>query len=438
MAEIVKVALKNLHANPFRHIDEYPILKEKVDTLKESFEANGIWPGILARPAKSGFEIAFGHHRLVAAKELWGDDRKVPIIVDDFDNDQMLKMMSNENSEDWGSNFYLATMQPIAAVVEAFGAGEIDDMEAVDFSNQSMARYSRVAPSFNKRPVRSKESTQRGRVAQEGDEFAYTPSTVARYLGWIVSGGSASPRVVSAINALELIELGAIKAKELQALGSKHAQGIISGAKLIYEKSLKKAAEDKVVAEENRIKREEKLAVEEASAQRRYDAKVNKIGEEKAKAEAKALQDAKDRIAEEKKQATVDAIEAEKLARKEAAEAATEHFSEQTARVRETNVAAERIIEENKALASQETTTVNERARIGVDLSEKVSVYAEKLSDQSIPPVLINLVDALWDPSNVCPIKDVRNLAKAVAEKYAAFGTLRTQLNGAIKRRTRK
>ena len=95
----MKVQVGSLRPNPYRHIDKYPINREKVESLKLSINDTTFWDNILARKDGDYFQIAYGHHRLVALKEL--EIKIVDIPVRDLTNAQMLKIMANENMDDW-------------------------------------------------------------------------------------------------------------------------------------------------------------------------------------------------------------------------------------------------------------------------------------------------------------------------------------------------
>jgi hypothetical protein len=83
-------------------MDKYPILRNKVDALKASINQTSFWDNVLARPAPGQpgkVEIAYGHHRLTAVREL--EIKEVDLIVKDLDDSTMLKIMANENLDDW-------------------------------------------------------------------------------------------------------------------------------------------------------------------------------------------------------------------------------------------------------------------------------------------------------------------------------------------------
>jgi len=92
------VQVKDIRPNPYRRIDKYPIDRAKVDALKSSISDTGFWDNILARD-NNGIEIAYGHHRLQAIKELGITEVDIP--VKNIDDATMIKIMANENMDDW-------------------------------------------------------------------------------------------------------------------------------------------------------------------------------------------------------------------------------------------------------------------------------------------------------------------------------------------------
>jgi ParB-like chromosome segregation protein Spo0J len=94
----------DIRPNPFRNIDRYPINREKVEKLKESIGRTDFWDNLVARIAPDGKpEIGYGHHRMVALRELYPDDHEVRLIVRDLDDAAMLHVMADENMQEWAS-----------------------------------------------------------------------------------------------------------------------------------------------------------------------------------------------------------------------------------------------------------------------------------------------------------------------------------------------
>lgn len=98
--QIVDVPLGDIEKNPFRHFETYGLQAWKIDELKESMKETGVWENIVGRRRKDGkVEIAYGHHRVAAAKAL--RLKTIPIIIKDLSDDRMRKMMIRENREQW-------------------------------------------------------------------------------------------------------------------------------------------------------------------------------------------------------------------------------------------------------------------------------------------------------------------------------------------------
>lgn len=100
----MKIRVGDLKPNPFRKIKSYPISKEKVDSLKKSMKETGFWDNILARKKDGYFEIAYGHHRLKAIKLAFGNDFEVNIPVKNLDDATILRIMANENDQDYNTS----------------------------------------------------------------------------------------------------------------------------------------------------------------------------------------------------------------------------------------------------------------------------------------------------------------------------------------------
>jgi len=96
----MKIAVKDLRPNPFRRIDKYPINRTKIESLVASINQTGFWDNVLARASEEGkYEIAYGHHRLHAIKEVGIKEVDIPVRV--LSDETMIKIMANENMEDW-------------------------------------------------------------------------------------------------------------------------------------------------------------------------------------------------------------------------------------------------------------------------------------------------------------------------------------------------
>jgi hypothetical protein len=91
----MKIKVSEIKPNPFRDMDKYPIDRDKVESLKGSINETGFWDNLVARKNGNGYQIAYGHHRLVVLQEL--DIKEIDIPVKNLSDVTMLKMMANDN-----------------------------------------------------------------------------------------------------------------------------------------------------------------------------------------------------------------------------------------------------------------------------------------------------------------------------------------------------
>jgi len=93
---IVEIPIDKLVANPHRNIEEYELDEDLVESLMASMNATDVWLGLEARERNDGmYEIAFGHHRLEAAKRI--GVKSVVVSVSERSELDMLDMMIQEN-----------------------------------------------------------------------------------------------------------------------------------------------------------------------------------------------------------------------------------------------------------------------------------------------------------------------------------------------------
>jgi hypothetical protein len=175
---IEMVSLSAIEANPYRHMEKYELSEEKLQGLINSYANSGFWDGsIQARPhpKKQGkYQIAFGHHRIEAARR--AEIEQVGLVVADRTNGDMLRMMADENREEFRSDARV-TVETLAAVIEAYDRGEIE-LEPID----------------PKHPGGQVFTLPGGKV--------YSLATVARFLGWVKpSDGQATSACRSAFQS---------------------------------------------------------------------------------------------------------------------------------------------------------------------------------------------------------------------------------------------
>jgi len=117
----MKVLVRDLVPNPFRRMEKYPIDSYKVDALKISINETSFWDNLLARERSGRYEIAYGHHRLIALQELGIEEVGIPVKgISDAD---MIRIMANENMDEWRYN--PAIINETVAVAKEYLDGEL-------------------------------------------------------------------------------------------------------------------------------------------------------------------------------------------------------------------------------------------------------------------------------------------------------------------------
>lgn len=106
MATLEIVPIGKIDPNPHRDLATYPWIERKLEHLQRSIADVGLWEGVIARRVPNGrFQIAFGHHRVEAAKR--ENHENVALIVRDLSDGDMLKFMGRENGEDYSTEFLI-------------------------------------------------------------------------------------------------------------------------------------------------------------------------------------------------------------------------------------------------------------------------------------------------------------------------------------------
>ncbi len=181
----MKISVQDLHPNPYRDLSRYPIHREKIEALKASIRATGFWDNILVRKNDEGrFEMAYGHHRLEALRELIAEkavegDFEIEAPVRKLDDATMIGIMANENVEE-----YRVTAEIIDETV-------------------------RVAREFIQKETKTPLSD-------------ITASDISQFLG----GSWNEDRVAVSLQRLGLFDRGTIRREQLKGLSHTAARGI--------------------------------------------------------------------------------------------------------------------------------------------------------------------------------------------------------------------
>jgi ParB-like chromosome segregation protein Spo0J len=224
------IALADIRPNPFRQIDKYPIARAKIAALRESIDRTGFWENVVVRDAPDGPEIAYGHHRLVALREHYGEEAVFRFIVRPLDDDAMYDVMVRENAVEWSTNAAL-DQETIRALLVGYAEGRLHLDPPNGKTSHDRIRY---APS-----------------ALEGDgpaplrDHPYTADAIAARIGW------ALDRVRYTLGALAAIEELGLREDTFRSLTSTQAREVIVAQRKV-EASHQRANTDPGVAREAR------------------------------------------------------------------------------------------------------------------------------------------------------------------------------------------
>lgn len=99
----MKIKVRDVHPNPYRNIEHYPLNKEKIMALTNSIEKTGFWDNLVGRKVDGKAQIAYGHHRIEALRLAngYGYDFEFDLPIKDIDDGTMIQIMANENMQEW-------------------------------------------------------------------------------------------------------------------------------------------------------------------------------------------------------------------------------------------------------------------------------------------------------------------------------------------------
>jgi len=249
------IPLSEIVANPYRNMDKYPVDEAKIEALEKSMKNTGFWENVIGRRNNGKVELAYGHHRWVTLQRMNGEDpkTKMPINLTDISDENMLRIMADENMQEWGTNAKVVH-ETIRAVVDAYAADEIK------LKKPEGTQYIRYAPLFCvKRDVLKSRTSK---------SFPYTAHTIADFLGrtWKQPDGRPKERIKQALESLQAEEEKLIDLSDCGGLGTSQVSAVVKEAKTI----------------QNHYN-----VLGEASGDEEYAKKMKKKGKEEAKKAAK-------------------------------------------------------------------------------------------------------------------------------------------------------
>ena len=175
---------------PYRDLVTYPWIETKIEALMRSIKEVGFWEGVIARKNGDKFQVAFGHHRLEAARRL--KLTTVPLVIRGISDKEMLQFMGRENGEDYHTDFLvmLATWE-------------------------SAIRYE----------VENLPPDRRQKIEN-------VTINMAKLLGWIDSRSQSNKLALTCAKAIDLMANELVTRDDLKGLSCDQAKNFLSGLKL--------------------------------------------------------------------------------------------------------------------------------------------------------------------------------------------------------------
>ena len=187
--------LSDVVPNPFRDLNMFPLQQRRIEKLMGVFKATGYDENILGRVRDGKLQLAYGHHRLQALKNLGVIEAE--FIVQELSDAAMLEKMSTDNDTAF-SHGMRTVLENVRAAVLGFASGKIARPE---IDKHTDPKYLRYAPSFIA-----------GLKNPPKDSVPYTRKSVGIATGMLLKDGhhgwKADTQVQGALDALELVELG--------------------------------------------------------------------------------------------------------------------------------------------------------------------------------------------------------------------------------------
>jgi len=131
MSIIKQISLSKVDPNPYRMLGDYPYSEEKLSVLVRSIKDVGLWEGVIGREKDDRVEIAFGHHRIEAAKRAGLSD--VNVVIRELSDDDMLRFMGRENGEDYRTDF-LVLLETWEAAVKQLTSSYVIKRQSIDIA----------------------------------------------------------------------------------------------------------------------------------------------------------------------------------------------------------------------------------------------------------------------------------------------------------------
>jgi hypothetical protein len=395
VTKIKMVPLDKVKDSPFRNKKRNPIDTDKVKHIAESVTATDFWKGIQGREVGDFVEVAFGHHRIDAARLL--GMKEIPIEVLKLSDAEMLQRMTRENLR----GDLPAALEVVEATIKAYAAGVVKLDTPSPKTRKDVTRY---APSY-----KMASSTA-------GVDHPYTADTLARFLGGVYLkpvDKTAQDSIPASLGILELEERGvteqiekSLRVNDVDPSGryksAKHVRRIVEETKervVKAQERAEKTAEEVRVEEAKQRKLQADIKEREDKEREEHEALLSKQMDARLaenKAEAKRLQGIikeKAAAAEVKAEADVAKLLALEVGLEEKKKAvqeqrkADEYLPLRREAVRIIHVLERRDLEEDVKALARKPLNANDREMIRQAAINAGSWYSETVAALFLPPI---------------------------------------------------
>lgn len=96
----ITLRLRDVQPNPYRDFEAVPLDRSAVEALRNSMRETGFWSGLQVRAHGDGHQLVFGHNRMQAAAQEFGDDHLYEFDLIEADEREMIRRMNFENLQD--------------------------------------------------------------------------------------------------------------------------------------------------------------------------------------------------------------------------------------------------------------------------------------------------------------------------------------------------
>jgi ParB-like chromosome segregation protein Spo0J len=241
----MQIPLSDLHPNPYRDFDLHPFDPVQVDRLKASIEADGFWASVVARKAPGGYQIAFGHHRIEAARQL--GMAAAPIEVRALSDWQMVRMLVSENATQRGSTA-AAALDAVAAIAQvvAYSLLRWDEATFAEISAKVRVNYASC-----RGRLEAGEGIGRDCIQAFAPEGALTPAQIEAALGTLKDSGLMAS-IIAAASATAEAELHAEQEEAERALTEAEAREADAADEPARKAAAKRTRQAKLTASKRR------------------------------------------------------------------------------------------------------------------------------------------------------------------------------------------